>query len=378
MKTVLLLVILLLAGAPSVTGQSAPVDTTNGKPYYILLKDGSHIQGRIIKRDSTMYTVRMKNGQLTYVETALFGQISTVAPTMTDTAAYFTQPTYARPTASQPRQETVSPSQYEITLTDGTTLNAIVLSQDSSRVVVKTEALGTVYIPARRVVRMERIRAANEPASQQRRTSTGNPNLFPQYLNFLPSAYQAERGRVYFRNSSVYISQFDVGITDNWSVGATFFTFIPSLFGSLTTKVSVPVGPRIRLGVQAQLLYGSLFDRTASTGLFQGIVSIGESQNNVTIGFGSGTNRYSVGQIGSVSIVRKLRPSLTFISENILLFGGSGSGYSVGKLSAGLRFDRARHSFDLSANIPFGRDGIVSGSDFFIFPTASYQVRLGK
>ncbi|MBO0947118.1 hypothetical protein [Fibrella forsythiae] len=378
MKTVLLRLFLLLAGMAPVCAQTIPVDTSNGKPYYILLKDGSHIQGRIIKRDSTMYTVRMKNGQLTYVETALFGQISSVAPTMTDTAAYFSQQSYARPNASPPVQTTVSPSQYEITLTDGTTLNAVVLSQDSSRVVVKTEALGTVYIPARRIVRMERVQNPDKQAAQQRKRSSGSPNLFPQYLNFLPSAYQAERGRVYFRNSSVYISQFDVGITDNWSVGASFFTFVPSLFGSLSTKVSVPVGVRVRLGIQAQLLYGSLFDRTASTGLIQGIVSIGDSQNNVTVGLGTGTSRYSIGQIGSVSIVRKLRPSLTFISENILLFGGSNSRYSIGKLSAGLRFDRVRHSFDLSANIPFGPDGIVSGSNVVLFPTASYQVRLGK
>ena len=324
-----------------------------------------------------MYTVRMKNGQLTYVEQELFSKISAFTPAPVDSVAYFTAQPYTQPTRSQPGSTTVSPSQYEITLTDGTRLNAQVLSQDTSRLVVQTEALGTVYIPARQVVRMERLALTSQSQTTSRNVvSSGSPNLFPQYMNFLPTAYQAEKGRVYFRNTSVYISQFDVGITDNWSIGTTFFTFVPILFGSLSTKVSVPLGPRIRVGVQAQLLYGTLFDRTASTGLIQGILSIGDSQNNVTVGLGTGTNADSFGQIASISVVRKIKPSLTFISENLLFI--ERYGVSLGKLSAGLRFDRARHSFDLSANIPFGSDGIASGSTFFIFPSASYQVRLGR
>ncbi len=324
-----------------------------------------------------MYTVRMKNGQLTYVEQELFSKISAFAPAPVDSVAYFTAQPYAQPIRSQPRSATVSPSQYEITLTDGTRLNAKVLSQDTSRLVVQTETLGTVYIPARQVVRLERLGAASQSQPTSRNVaSSASPNLFPQYLNFLPTAYQAEKGRVYFRNTSVYISQFDVGITDNWSIGTAFFTFAPILFGSLSTKVSVPLGPRIRVGVQAQLLYGTLFDRTVSTGLLQGIVSIGDSQNNVTVGLGTGTNADSFGQIASFSVVRKIKSSLTFISENLLFI--ERYGVSFGKLSTGLRFDRARHSFDLSANIPFGSDGIASGSSLFIFPSASYQVRIGR
>jgi hypothetical protein len=225
-------------------------------------------------------------------------------------------------------------------------------------------------------LRMERTGSERTQVGQRDGFTRGNPNLFGQYMNFLPTAYQAERGRVYYRNTVVYFSQFDVGLTDNWSIGATFFTFIPSLFGSLTTKVSLPVGARVRLGVQAQLLYGSLFDRTTSSGLLQGIVSIGDSQNNVTFGLGTGTSRNSIGQVISVGIVRKVRPSLTFISENLIFLGGNG--FSLSKLAAGVRFDRSRHSFDLSANLPFGRDGLIRGTTVVFFPSASYQIRFGK
>ncbi len=375
MKTVLPLLFLLLTCALIAEAQTTPVDTTTGKPYYILLKDGSHIQGRIIKRDNSVYTVQMKNGQLTYVEKNLFSQISNFAPVTADSTAYFTGATYARPNTSQPNQATVSPTQYVVTLLDGTTLNGEVLSQDASRLVLKTTTIGTVYVPADQVVRMERVAVANSLANRGEVSSAAYRNRFPQYLNFLPTAYQAESGRVYFRNSSVYISQFDYGITDNWSVGVSFFTFVPILFGSVGTKVSTPLGPRIRVGLQAQLLYGTLFDRVSSTGLFLGVVSIGEPQNNVTVGLGTATNAKSLGQVLSVSIVRSIKPSLTFISENLLLAGNGG--LSLGKLGAGIRFNRARHSFDLSLNIPFGPDG-VSGSELALLPSASYQVRMGR
>jgi len=376
MKTVLLFVLLLVSVVGRVNAQQMPVDTTNGKSYFILLKDGSHIQGRIVKRDSTIYTVRMKNGQLTYVEKELFGRISNVAPVTGDSLMYIQQPGYGAALATQPSQATVSPSQYVVTLADGTTLNGEVLSQDASRVVLKTTTIGTVYVPADQVIRMERITSARPSTNVRTVGSMTNANIFPQYLNFLPTAYQAERGRVYYRNSIVYISQFDVGLTDNWSIGASFFTFLPSLFGSLSTKVSLPLSPRIRVGVQAQLLYGSLFNRTTSTGLLQGIVSVGDSQNNVTVGVGSGTSADSFGQVVSVSVVRKLRPSLSFITENLLIV--ERYGLSLGKLGAGIRFDRARHSFDLSLNIPFGPDGITSSSSLFILPSVSYQIRLGR
>lgn len=376
MKTVLLFIAILLTGAFCAAAQQVPVDTTGGKSYFILLKDGSHIQGRIVKRDSIMYTVRMKNGQLTYVERELFSQISGFSPVADDSAVFFTQPAYARPQATQPAQATISPGQYVVTLTDGTTLNGEVLSQDASRIVLKTTTIGTVYVPADQVLRMERAGSVAPVTNPRAVGSAGYPNLFPQYLNFLSTAYQAGRGRVYFRNTLVYISQFDVGITDNWSVGVSFLTFLPSLFGSVSTKVSVPLSPKIRVGLQAQLLYGSLLDRSTSTGLFQGIVSVGDPQNNVTFGLGTGTNRDSFGQVVSVSVVRKLRASLTFISENLLVV--SRFGFSFGKLGAGIRFNRARQSFDLSVNLPFGPDGFVSGSSLIFFPSASYQIRLGK
>lgn len=381
MKTVLLHFFIGLLAATGAIAQTAPVDTTNGKPYYILLKDGSHIHGRIIRRDSTMYTVRMRNGQLTYVEKEQFSRISGSAPVTADSIAYFPQSNYSQPTVAQPNQSTVSPNQYEITLADGTKLNAVVISQDSSRLVVKTGNLGTVYVPANQVIRMERSTVARSRQTGYAHPAEGYANLFPQYLNFTPTAFQAERGRAYYRNSFIYVNQVDVGVTDNWSIGAGLVTPIAFVWaGWLATKVSVPIGPRARVGIQAQYLLGSVMlftNETFSASYVQGVVSLGSSQNNVTFGLGKSLDRNATGSLLTVGIVRRASPLLTFISENQLSLT-SGSRTS-GKLGAGLRFDRQRHSFDVSANLALGLYRGFSNQTIASFlPWASYQLRVGR
>lgn len=374
MKSVLLTALLLLTSLAGTQAQVTPVDTTTGKPYYILLNDGSHIFGRIVRRDSTMYTVRMRSGQLTYVERELFKAVSGVAPVSADSTVYYINNAQSTRLTST----TGSPGQYTITLLDGTTLRGQVLSQDTSRVVVQTTNIGTVYVPAGQVVRMERgnVRQARpglHPAE-------GYPNLFPQYMVFTPTAYQAERGRVYYRNSLIYFNQIDAGLTDNWSVGAGFFTpFALVWAGWLSTKVSVPLGPRARIGVQGQYLFGgvTLFRSDAfSTNYVQGLLSLGSSQNNITFGFGRSFSRETDGSILTLGVVHKVGPLVSFISENQLFVGSRG--INSGKAGAGIRLDRQRHSFDISANLLIGLFDSNFRTNANFLPWATYQLRIGQ
>lgn len=178
---------------------------------------------------------------------------------------------------------------YTITLVDGTKLIGELIRQDSTEAVIKTKNLGQVTVKADQITSMVAVGtdASGRPAEEN--GTVGYPNLFPQYMHLTPTAYQAERGKGYFRNSLVYITQFDYGITDNWSVGAGFFTIIPSALFSLNTKVSVPVSKTVRLGVQGQYIIGNdLFDNAQfGTSYLQGIATIGTPQRNVTVGIGS-------------------------------------------------------------------------------------------
>lgn len=263
---------------------------------------------------------------------------------------------------------------YTVVLRDGTELRGDLLREDSTETVIRTRNLGEVRLRTEQIMRIDRERTRGNDGAAY-------PNLFPQTMRLAPTAFQAEKGRVYYRNYLISFSQFEYGITDNWSVAATFSLPRPTDVFSLNTKVSLPVSGRVRVGINAQYV-GFRFDGPLEgIGYVQGIVTTGDRQNNTTYGVGATVSdgQVSSSLVGTFGFVRKVSPKLTFISENFVLFG-RGVNQAVnfaGILSAGVRFDRRRHAFDLAANAPLiiQRNGrpIVS-----LFPLASYHLRIGK
>ena len=264
---------------------------------------------------------------------------------------------------------------YIIMLKDGTKLRGELLRQDSTEAVIQTKKLGEVRLPTDQIARMG-PQDVLEPVE-------AFPNLFPQTMRVAPTAFSAEKRRVYFRNYFVYFSQFEYGIMDNWSVGTTFFSIAPTALFSVNTKVSFPVTDRVRLGLNAQyatLGINNLFFNTvrAGIGYLQGIVTTGDRQNNTTYGLGWSLSNGDISRnfIGTFGLVRKVSPKLTFITENFVLFG-SGRVDFAGLVSAGIRFDRRRHAFDLAAYVPLVFDQ-NSRLTFTLAPFGVYHLRIGK
>ncbi len=260
---------------------------------------------------------------------------------------------------------------YTIVLRDGTELRGELLSQDSVEAIIRTRNLGEIRVATDQIVRIER-QEAREPGGTY-------PNLFPQTMRAAPTAFSAEKGRVYYRNYYLYISQFEYGMTDNWSVGTTFYSFLPTNAFSLSTKVSLPVSNRVRLGINAQYAAIRFDGFLEGISYVQGIVTTGDRQNNTTYGVGATVSKGQVSNnlVGTFGLVRKVSPKLTFISENFVLFGGGADIDFAGVVSGGIRFDRRRHAFDLAAYIP-----VVFGPDFngpiTFVPFGSYHLRIGK
>ncbi|GAB3699453.1 hypothetical protein GCM10027592_25540 [Spirosoma flavus] len=259
---------------------------------------------------------------------------------------------------------------YRIDLKDGTQLRGELLRQDSTEAIIRTENLGEIRLKPEQIVRIEQLDAQSK---------SGYPNPFPHTMRLTPTAFSAEKGKFYFHNYILYISQFEYGITNNWSVGTSFFTFLPTTLFSLNTKLSLPVNNRVRVGVNAQ--YISLrTDITDPQGLsyVQGIVTMGDKRNNTTFGLGwsIADGEISRNIVGTFGLVRKVSPRLTLISENLVLFGAGAVNFA-GILSAGLRFDRPRHAFDLAAYVPFISE---PGVPYLVtlVPYASYHIRIGK
>ena len=288
--------------------------------------------------------------------------------------------------------------EYSVLLKDGTSLRGEVISQDSVEAVIRTPNLGEVRVPVGQIVKIE-LRSEPSPANatttqpyrneESSRSATETfINQFPQTMRLAPTAFQAEKGKLYFRNYFISISQFEYGITDNWSVSTSFLSILPTVAFSLNTKFSLPVGERVRIGASVQ--YAGI----GLTGIFvngnrvfegityiQGLVTTGDRQNNTTFGAGwtISNGELSRNFVTTFGLVRKVSPTLSFITENFVLLG-AGVNRSVdfaGMLSGGIRFDRRRHAFDLAAYIP-----IIFESGTYIGinpgPFASYHLRISK
>ena len=279
----------------------------------------------------------------------------------------------------QPKKQSVpTKPTHTILLKDGTQLRGELVRQDSIEAVVRTRDLGEVRLRADQIVSVEQQGAQADGAIY--------PNQFSQTMRLAPTAFSAEKGRLYYRNYLLYFSQFEYGITDNWSVGTTFFTFVPIAIFSLSTKVSFPISDRVRLGVSGQYIGfqsdGFLFSggrgSIQGAGYLQGIVTTGDRQNNTTFGLGWGVSNGELSRtvVGSFGLVRKVSPKLSFITENFVLLGRGTVDFG-GMLSAGIRFDRRRHAFDLAAYIPFFVGSGISSLVTFI-PYASYHLKIGK
>lgn len=278
------------------------------------------------------------------------------------------------PARTGPPKNAPAKPRHTIVLRDGTELRGELIRDDSTGTVIRTRNLGEVQLRPDQILRIEQESVRGEEATY--------PNLFSQTMRVAPTAFSAERGRLYYRNYYVYLNQFEYGITDNWSVGAAVY---PSIFingVSLTTKVSLPVSDRVRVGIQAQ--YAGLrfiLGDGEGIGYVQGLVTTGDRQNNTTYGLGwsisgGGLSRNVVGTFG---VVRKVGPKLTFISENFALFG-SGINRSLdfaGVLSGGVRFDRRRHAFDVALYVPLLISSRIRPI-FTVVPFGSYHLRIGK
>ncbi|WP_234734004.1 hypothetical protein [Tellurirhabdus bombi] len=267
------------------------------------------------------------------------------------------------------------PGTYNFQLKDGSQLRGQLLKNDSATYFIRTfEGIDRV-MPIHDIVRADLIGGTfrNVPSYQ---------NGFPFRLLFMPTAVPLERRRLYYQNSYFIMSRFDVGLTKHWSMGVGFHNLNPKSFYTLATKLGARITPKMHVGVTAQYLGMQLTESIpAHFALVQGIVTVGTAERNVTIGAGTTFAGRQFGSSGIVTIgfVKKIAPDLTFINQNNILIGERiDPGYVslTGITTAGLRFDRRRHAFDLAALLPiYSHQRLIRTS---VLPYGSYQIRFGK
>lgn len=218
-------------------------------------------------------------------------------------------------------------------------------------------------------------------------------NPFAPFLTLNQTAYTADPGHLYYRNVLLFYNELTYGISRNWSFSAAVVPFSLQLSDAraieqsvnFSTKVSFPLGPLARIGVMATYQPAGYHEyyQTYQVWNLRAIASLGDSQRNVTIGYGRSSQddkRYRQPYF-TFSALLKLSPTLSFITDNTLLTNQNLTYSTVASLfSAAIRFDRPRHAFDL------GVVGATYSASYFVygshnpqfFPYLAYNLRIGQ
>lgn len=193
-------------------------------------------------------------------------------------------------------------------------------------------------------------------------------NRFSPWLLTGNTAFNAEKGRLYYRNTFLLLNEFQYGLTRNLSLGASvnpfYGSYSPSAFSPRETvlgptfrfsgKLTFPIGEQFRFGINTtyQPRQKGYFYQIAQQLVIQGLMSFGDSQRNATLGYGlrifpdyTSSNKIPVITVG---VMHQLSRNLTFLSDNTFYLNAY-YGNSSAELSVALRLNRKRHAFDLGA-----------------------------
>jgi len=262
--------------------------------------------------------------------------------------------------------------QYKVETVDGNEFIGQILSQDSTVVNLKTEKLGTLSIKRKDITSLKQISALK---------SKDGAYWFenPQATHYLTSGngYGLKKGEAYYQNAWILFNHFNVGITNNFSIGAGLFpTF---LFASsnvpvwLTPKVTFPIKEnQINIGVGALLGTVAGVDKS-SFGIVYGVSTFGSRDKNISIGLGYGylDGDFSKKPMISVSGLIRTGPRGYIITDNYMFQAGSQTNFIF---SLGGRRLIKRVGLDYGLFVPVYKQM----TDFIAIPWLGLIIPLGK
>lgn len=259
-----------------------------------------------------------------------------------------------------------------ITLKDGNKINGKLIEKRETEIEIETEALGRITIPLDKIDEMKGIKS-----STMKDGKYWFPNPHPTRYLFSPSAYNLKKGEGYYQNTYVLLHSFNVGITDNISIGGGLeaITTLLSLSGEggpiffITPKIGYEVKEKVNVG--GGILYANLLG--TGSGIAYGIGTYGTKEHNITAGLGWGfvDGEFSSRPIMTISAMTRIGKSVSLVTENWFIpFKGTDyeydSNFSVisqndyyyyyAALSGGLRIMSEKFSVDLAGIILYSED----------------------
>jgi hypothetical protein len=279
----------------------------------------------------------------------------------------------------EPERQDTTRANFEYILKDGTKLIGQLIDQNRDGYIIKTANLGIVKLPLDQVVSV--VLQGEKPVKNKEDNSTSYfQNQFGFKYFLINTGIPVEPKKLFYTNQYIFFSTFTYGFNKYVSGGISFFTFVPTAYFSPNLKVTINPDSKTKFAINGQYYT----TRGSNFGLVQGLLTSGDSQNNLTFGYSKilGDRGADEGSIVTFAFVKKVSPKLSVISENNIIIPSTRStsnsissrGNTIGFLSAGLRFDRRMHAFDLGIWVP------TSGLDreVYTIPYLGFNVKLNK
>ena len=228
---------------------------------------------------------------------------------------------------------------------DGSTIQGIFLGQTEVGIRLQTDIAGEVVIPHAQI---KSTKIVEESRMKNGEYWFENPNA-TRYL-FSPSAFSLKKGEAYYQNTYLVLNSFNVGITDNITMGGGFelistFTGSPAFY--ITPKATFEINDKWRAG--GGLLYANVIgveEDFSGLGIGYGIVTYGNTDDNATLGLGYGfvDGELSSKPVITLSGMKRVSRRIGLVTENWLVPVDD----YYGVLSYGLRFMGERLTVDLA------------------------------
>ncbi len=254
---------------------------------------------------------------------------------------------------------------------DGNEFIGQIVSEDSLKIVLKTEKLGEISIFRSDIKRQEILEV-----QQIKEGKYWFPN--PQSTRYFwsPNGYGLKKGEGYYQNIWVLWNQFAYGLSDNFSIGGGIIPLF--LFGGtptpvfITAKFSIPVVEN-KFNLGAGAIAGTVLgEEETGFGILYGISTFGTPDNNVTFGLGYG---FAGGEWASSPMINingmfRISSRGYFITENYYINAG---GENVVLITLGGRRIIKKAALDYGLVFPIADIG-----QFVAIPWLGFTVPFGK
>ena len=232
---------------------------------------------------------------------------------------------------------------YKIELKDGSIFIGNILQQDSVNIVLRTSSIPKIEIPVSKIKSIDEVDKSNFKDG-----GYWYPNPHATRYFYGPSAIGLKKGEGYYQNTYLVLNSFNVGITDNISIGggleliSTFAGKDPLFF--ITPKASFKVAEKFHAG--GGVLYARIPGGLGSLGTVFATGTYGTTDNNITssLGWGFVDSKFSEQPIITLSGMTRISKRAALVTENWLI---PTDGY-YGLFSYGVRFFGEKIAVDLA------------------------------